>query len=311
MKRKILIGALAAGLTLIVALLVVKVFADSRYYAGYDPALPLNAEVEPATDGEGFKRVAFYFDSVPGQRVPGVMALPQTGEGPFPCIIFLHGIGQSKGFVDEVAKPFADAGFALVSFDQYMRGERRITSKNPLMQATAFRRRGALTVIDTRRLVDYLVTRPDIAKDRIYLVGASYGAITGATAVAFEPRIKAAVLTYGGGRLPLLLDSNAASSELGMFAGPLAYVGAFYLSPADPEKYVGQISPRPLLFQNGVEDSLIPSASAIALQNAAKNPKDIVWYEGDHVGFDEKATMQVLNDALKWIQEHDEPGAKA
>ncbi|MDX9973479.1 MAG: alpha/beta fold hydrolase [FCB group bacterium] len=311
MKRKILIGALATGFTLIVTLLVVKVFADSRFYAGYDAALPLNAEVQPATVEDGFKRVAFYYDSVPGERVPGVMALPKTGDGPFPCIIFLHGIGQSKGFLDEVAKPFADAGFALVSFDQYMRGERRITSKNPLVQASAFRRRGALTVIDTRRLIDYLVTRPDIAKDRIYLVGASYGAITGATAVAFEPRIKAAVLTYGGGRLPLLLDSNAASSELGMFSGPLAYIGAFFLSPSDPEKYVGRISPRPLLFQNGVEDSLVPAASAIALQNAANDPKDIVWYEGDHVGFDEEATSRVLNDALKWIMKHDKTGAKA
>lgn len=311
MKRKILLVASAAFFALVLIIILAKASADAHYYDGYDAALPLNAEAQPATEKDGFRRVAFYYDSVPGQRVPGLLALPKAGDGPYPCVIFLHGIGQSKSFLDEIAKPFTDAGFAIVTFDQYMRGERRLESGGLLAQANGIRRRGALTVIDTRRLVDYLVTRPDIAPDRIYLVGASFGAITGATAVAFEPRIRAAVLTYGGGRLPLLLDSSAASSELGMFAGPLAYVGAYFLSPADPEKHVAQISPRPVLFQNGVDDSLIPAASAIALQNAAKEPKKIVWYEGDHVGMDREATFRILNDGIAWIKEQDKAQPKA
>jgi DNA-binding winged helix-turn-helix (wHTH) protein/predicted esterase len=51
---------------------------------------------------------------------------------------------------------------------------------------------------DLRRSVDYLETRPDIARDRLGYYGLSDGARLGLILVAQEPRIRAAVFSMGG-----------------------------------------------------------------------------------------------------------------
>ncbi|NUM54127.1 MAG: dienelactone hydrolase family protein [Candidatus Hydrogenedentes bacterium] len=290
---------------------VVKYRADQSYYDGYDASLPLNPVVRGTEQRDAYTRVDFTYQSQPESNVPSILALPVDTPKPYPCIIFLHGIGQSKSFLDEIAAYYTQAGFAIVSFDQYMRGERRIASKDPVSQLLGLRKRTSLNVIDTRRLVDYLETREDIAKDRIYLIGASFGAITGCTAVAFEPRIPAAVMTYGGGNLDLLLDSEAARKELGRWKGPLTSLVAFVTAPSDPVKYVGKIAPRPLLFQNGEHDQLIPFAAARALVEAAGDPKEFAVYDSDHVGVDEAQTIQVLKDSIKWLLEQDKRNLSA
>ncbi len=303
--KRLALGMVATGIVAVGLLFIARAWADAHYYEGYDASYPLNSAVTSEEVRADYIRIGFAFDSMPGQRVPGLMAKPLTAGEPLPCIIFLHGIGQNKEFLDEIAAPFAKAGYILVTYDQFTRGERRLKDAGALEKAGALKRRAALNIIDTRRLIDYLQTRDDVAHHRIYLVGASFGAITGATAAAFDPRIRAVVLTYGGGDLPLLLASKAAQQELGPFTQPAAYLGAFYMAPADPIHYVGRIAPRPLLLQNGKDDSLIPAESAKALFDAAKEPKELVWYEGDHIGLDEATVRKVLDDALAWIGKHD------
>jgi fermentation-respiration switch protein FrsA (DUF1100 family) len=168
--------------------------------------------------------------------------------------------------------------------------------------------RAAYTVNDTRRLIDYLDTRDDIAHDRIYLVGASYGAITGSTAAAFDKRIRAVVLTYGGGNMRAMLSSRATTEELRKTRIPLTLVqffGWYFLSASDPLHYIDEIAPRPILLQNGTDDSLIASAAAKALQEAAPEPKTIKIYDGDHIGTDVKTVFVVLNDGLDFIKQQD------
>jgi dienelactone hydrolase len=284
----------------------IKYRADQEYYDGYDASLPLDPVVRGTETRDDYTRIDFTYQSMPDMAVPSLLALPIDTPKPYPCIIFLHGIGQSKRFLDEIAGYYTKSGFAIASFDQYMRGERKLASKDPVTQLLGLRKRTSLNVIDTRRLVDYLQTREDIAKDRIYLVGASFGAITGCTAVAFEPRIPAAVMTYGGGDLSLLLDSEAARKELGSFRAPLTSLVAYITSPSDPVKYVGKIAPRPVLFQNGEHDQLIPFAAAKALVDAAGEPKEFTVYDSDHVGADETQTIQVLKDSIEWLQKQDQ-----
>jgi dienelactone hydrolase len=296
---------LITGLVFIVLLagtgVVAKARSDARFYDDYNPSAPLAVTLRETTEAPDYRLEDFVFDGVPGMAVPTLMALPLDGAGPYPCVIFLHGIGQKKDFLTEIAAPYTRAGFAFVSSDQYTRGERKLDTNNPLKEALGLRRRSALNVIETRRLVDYLVTRPDIAADRLYLVGASFGAITGATAVAFEPRIAAAVMTYGGGDIDKLLSSESAASELGWLHWPVKTLAVYLTAPSDPVKYVGLVAPRPLLFQNGTHDSMIPMAAADALFEAANEPKERTLYDSDHVGLDEENTRAVLDESLRWI----------
>jgi dienelactone hydrolase len=296
---------------LLVALLAGKLYLDATYFDGYDPHAPLRVEIAEEQDLPAGQWTRFYYDGFRGQRVPAVLLRPKTATAPLPCVIFLHGIGDDMNFMRRhgLDEPFAQAGFAFVCFDQLMRGERKLPGRSKLAEAEAFRVRAAHTVGDTRRLMDYLVTRPDIATNRIYLLGASYGAVTGSTAAALDERIRAVVLTYGGGGLFKLLSAEMIRRELDGW-GPLAKAVAWYFgSVFDPVRYAGRISPRPVLLQNGEADTLVAPAAARALQAAVKEPKTILWYEGDHLGktrdLDRDAATRVLRDALKWLQEVD------
>ncbi|MCX5759309.1 MAG: acetylxylan esterase [Candidatus Hydrogenedentes bacterium] len=311
MAKKILVGlAVFVGLVVLAAVSW-KVYLDATYFKGYDPKAPLNAQVRETVDTPYCTRVSLFYDGMDGQRVPTWLELPKEGKWPFPCIVFLHGIGDDKEFMAHyhLDETFMKAGFAFVTFDQLMQGERKLRHASGLQQAATFRVRAAHTVNDTRRLIDYLQTRPDIARDRIYLCGASYGAITGATATAFDPRIRAAVLTYGGGNLRKLLSADLIREEIGAWRFA-AYAVAWYFGGVfDPVRYVGRISPRPVLLQNGLADTIVSPAAGKALQEAAREPKRIMWYEGDHLGktsdLDIPLTMKVLGDALTFLSEQD------
>jgi len=279
--------------------------SDSHFYRSYDPDFPLNVTTESVEEKETYTREHFFFDSNADHRIPALMALPHE-EGPHPLIIFVHGVGQRKEFLDEIAEPFVEAGFAKVTFDQHDRGERSLERAGPIRRTWAMRRRTALTVNEIRRLVDFAESREDLDHERVYLVGASFGAITGATAAAFEDRIQASVLTYGGGHLPTLFLSPAVKDEIGFFVYPLRYLAWAFFYPADPIHHVADISPRPILMQNGLEDELIPAASAERLYEAACEPKEIIWYEGDHIGLDEDAVEEVIDDSIAWLLKQDE-----
>ncbi|NIA15894.1 MAG: prolyl oligopeptidase family serine peptidase [Nitrospiraceae bacterium] len=329
------VTAAVAGVALVLLIIglgINKKVMDARYFDGYDPNAPLNIEVVASTEVAGaeertgprasaedkkplYLRTHLYFDGFRGERVPTLIATPLDLEAPFPCVIFLHGIGQEKEFLDEIAAPFIRAGFAFATFDQFTRGERKLKNVSGLDELKAMRLRPAYTVQDTRRLVDYLYTRDDIAHDRIYLFGASYGAITGSTAAAFDERIRAAVLCYGGARWSKLLTAREVAAGLGGWL-PLAKFAAWYfMDVADPANYAGRIAPRPVLIQNGADDGLIADEAARALQNAVREPKDIRIYAGDHIGTDEKTLWRVIDDSIEWLGEQDaklaQPGRPA
>lgn len=304
------IAGIVAGVLVIVlvgGLAVTKVVLDGTYFNGYDPKAPLDAKITDVQEKPGYVRTTIYYNGLRNARVPTFLATPKEGKGPWPCIIFLHGIGQDKDFLDEIAEPFVKAGFAFASFDQYMRGERRLKNATPLEEALAFRMRPAYTVIDARRLIDYLQTREDIVPDRIYLTGASYGAITGSTVAAFDKRIPAVSLCYGGANIPSMLEARMVVGEIQKYV-PLwvaKSVAWYLLSAADPANYIARISPRPIFFQNGTHDGLISDAAAKALHDAAKEPKTIKYYEGDHIGMDKDTVLKVLGDILQFIKEQD------
>lgn len=315
--RFIVLSCAALVLLMFVCILAIKRNADSHYYDGYDSNTPLNVMIKSEEDRPDYRRIAFSYDSLPGEAVPSILALPLNATGPFPCVVFLHGIGQDKEFLDEIAAPFVQAGFAIVSYDQFTRGERKQKGSGPLDELRNFKRRGALTVIDTRRMIDVLTSREDMAKDRIYLCGASYGAMTGSAAAEYDRRFRAVALCYGGGGYKNFLNNKEAEDMVLQEAKiprwkfkllkPIGYFLLWYLSPSDPVKHVGGISPIPVFFQNGTHDILIPTAAAKAFQEAAKEPKEILWYDSNHVGMDKAHTEKVLLDAIAWLKKYEPP----
>jgi dienelactone hydrolase len=322
-----------------------RIVTPTNYFDNYDPSVSLRVsvgettQVNRATPETSYTITQFTFDGYKGEKIPALISLPISHPGKrIPAIIFLHGIGQNKNFLKEITAPFNQAGFAFVSFDQYTQGERRLgVRKSLLADLEAFVERPAKTVNETRRLIDYLQARPDVDPRRIYLVGASYGAVMGSTVLAKDRRLRAGVMVYGGGDFNKLVDSEAnrlgvaaalglidgknlnpekpplpklspaQDRQVGLVLGLVKLLASQLLGVADPIRYASQISPTPVYFQNGTHDVLVPAAAGKALQDEARDPKKVSWYESDHVGIDREQTLHVLEDGLKWLLEKDAP----
>lgn len=306
-------AALAAGLW------GMKAYMDRDFAEHHDAGAPLQAEAGPVeaveetkevfgvTVEQRFRRQAFSYEARPGERVPGLLTLPASGAGPFPAVVFVHGSGQRKHFIEEIATPFNEAGFAMASFDQHMRGTRQVAGN--WRQGMAWRERAWKTVADTRRLVDYLETRPDIDPERIYLVGASWGAITGTSVVAQDKRIKAAVLVVGGGDINTMLDAPLIRDNVPRLALALARpVVRYFMGAADPVRHAPRTAPTPVLMQCGSDDQLVSPEAGEALFAALSEPKELRWYPIDHPGIragDGPEILRMLDDGLAWIAEQD------
>ena len=343
--KRILKGAMVVLLALVVLLWAFKAYRDAHYFDNYDPHAPLNiavtetTEINNETPERGYAISRFIFDGYQGEKVPTLLSMPMIRRGKrIPAVIFLHGIGQNKNFLKEITAPFNQVGFAFVCCDQYTQGERKLRGKQSFLARDKARaQRAAKTVNETRRLIDYLSAHPDIDPQRIYLVGASYGAVTGAIVMAKDKRLRAGVMVYGGADYRKLLNSYAnhlgvavalglidgrnlnpekpplpkltpaQERKVGVVLGCIIPIARYFLGVADPIHYAGQISPTPVYFQNGEHDVLVPAAAGKALQDAAREPKKITWYNSDHVGIDLEQTKQVLTDGLKWLLEQDDP----
>jgi dienelactone hydrolase len=320
MKKALkIVGGVLAGL--FVLLLIAKVSADKTYFNDYDPKLPFDAKVSETavvedtgdffgiTRNRRYEKVVFSMQTRKNERMPVILTLPKTRTGKIPAIVFLHGIGQSKGFIEEICTPFNEGGFAMACFDQSMQGERKIKG-GALQQAIAFRQRPWKTINDGRRLIDYLQTHPDIDPERIYLVGASYGAITGTSLTAFDKRIKAADLVVGGANIRVLLDAPLIT---GAVKQPILHwlgkqLVATIMKPADPMNWAPGTKGTPVLMQNGSLDTLVSPDAGKELYKYLGEPKEIRWYPCDHPGLDKtqaKIILQILDEGLVWLQEKD------
>ena len=275
------------------------------------PPAPLRVTLQSSENQGSYRVQKFTFEGSPGETVPVMAVIPTEPGRRYPAIIFLYGIGMKMGFnteIKEVADAVTRAGFALFVPEQYGRGERRGKKRKGLEEFLAVRRRIILTIQETRRLVDVLMVRPDIDPERIYIWGASFGAMTGCAAMAYDPRVKAAVFTVAAGDFQRIVADSPYLQKKCFFSWEkaVAPLGAEILRPFDPIRHVGRIAPRPLLFQNTVQDELLPRSAVEALYNASGQPKDIRWYNSPHDRPVRKALEEAVRDGLIWLQEQDE-----
>ena len=227
------------------------------------------------------------------QRVAALLSLPHLGTRPFPVILFLHGLGDSKSadYMRYGDRAFAKAGYAVFRIDFALHGERRDPDfkKLDLRKPFPFTTRNSIvqTVFDLRRAVDFLQSRPQINGTRIGFMGISLGGITGTISCAVEPRIKVPVLALAGGGFRLLFGFK-------MFSPKIENL----LAPIEPLHFVGKISPRPTLFINASKDEVIPPRLAKKLHNAAGSPKKVVWFATKHRDIPLDAAFQT---AIAWF----------
>ncbi|MFC2076083.1 alpha/beta hydrolase family protein [candidate division KSB1 bacterium] len=252
--------------------------ADDTYQAyleffNYDRELPLEGRVAYVESGfDGYRREKLVFRSCGGDLVPGFLALPNDSTlAPFPVILAAHGAGdgitsgKNKTYIREWMDVLTAAGYAVLAIDAKYYNERAheaFFAGTREMMARPHLRRDAFiqTVVDWRRGIDYLESRPDIDTDRLGFVGSSMGTMYGMILCAVDQRILAAIFKVGG----MFPDERAPRP------------------PIDQINYIGRIAPRPLLMVNGLKDAGWATTGAKKIYGYAGEPKKNLWYDTGH-----------------------------
>ena len=319
-RRFLRIAALASVALVLVfglGLVALKSYGDATFFKDHNAFAPLHPELgdttivtEPVTFfgtefPRKFRRSPLSIEARPGDRVPCVLAQPVEFEGRLPTIVFVHGSGQDKRFVEDICTPFVEAGFAMLSFDQLGRGERRDRDAGILDTIRVGYNRGWAAVDDVSRIVDYLLTRDDVDPDRIYFVGVSYGAMVGTHVLARDKRFDAGVLIVGGGDFRVMADAPLIRDNIpGPIHAGLRGAARWLGGPFDPILSAPHTGPVPVLMQCGSEDRLVSPESGQALFDAMAEPKELRWYDIDHPGLrdgDGPEIGRLLDDGLLWL----------
>jgi uncharacterized protein len=302
---------------------------DAADLFNYDRGLPLAVEfsAKPAQPGDppaaaqtaepvyesqqDFRAYRISYLSANGNRVPAFFVLPTKPAGEkAPCIVLMHGLGQDKRALAMLWGTFAKSGYGVLAIDAQYHGERALKlpkeTQVDIFGTGIYSTRELLvqTVVDLRRGIDFLKSRKEIDPKRIGYVGFSMGGILGTLLSAVDDRVQAPVLALAGGNWKLMAQSSTLAQATKARQAPGANgIGWQPLDPVDPIRYVGRISPRPVLFVNGDNDTVVPVACAKELHEAAGPGKEVLFYKGGHVpaGLE---FVKVLGKIQQWLDAH-------
>lgn len=192
-------------------------------------------------------------------------------------------------------------GTVVASFDYPFDGDHRAKGLAVVAQVPPIRRALYDSPPAVTLALDYLLGRPDVDAGRVELVGASFGASFATIAAARDRRVTRLWIAHGGGK-PMAMISAGLEREISFAPLRWPVAGLATLLASGPrfaaERWVGRVSPRPVVMLNALEDERIPRASVEALWNAAREPKSQVWLPGPHMQGSRQEVLRALVDTV-------------
>jgi fermentation-respiration switch protein FrsA (DUF1100 family) len=216
-----------------------------------------------------------------GERVPGILLLPLEPR-PAPAALLVHGYSSRKErMADSVGVSLLERGIASLGLDLPVHGERTaplesMSTRNPIELV----RRWKLGLAECAAAIRWMGQQPDLDGDRLAIVGYSLGSFLSVIVAAGEPAVRAIVLAAGGD-LP-----------------PGTPFEALIRTVADPVRAVHRLSGRPLLMVHGRRDRTVHPAQAQQLYDAAREPKELRWYDAGH-----HLPAAAIDEAADWLGE--------
>jgi uncharacterized protein len=246
----------------------------------YDPLAPLDVQEVNRRREEGVTVIDLTYASPVGGRVPATLVLPD-GAGPFAGILYQHGMPSVRQSLIPGAVTYARMGAVVLLIDApFNRPEHG--SESSLQFTQTDRQEQIQIIIDLRRGVDLLISRPEVDPQRLAYVGISYGGAMGGLLAGVEHRLKGYVLQVGDGGL--VTHMTGPEDDLWRRENPINTQKQWiaWMWPIEPIHYVKCAAPAKLLFQNGTQDEMVPPADALRYQQAGSEPKTILWYQSGH-----------------------------
>ena len=203
--------------------------------------------------------------------------LVPPGDGPHAAVVVFPILAGSHVVSEGLAKALVNRGFAVARLE---RKELEL-AENPDPETLARALRAAL--LDGRRLLDWLVTRPEVDPDRLGVAGVSLGGILAATLLGVDDRVRAGILLMAGGGIAEILHDSAEKPvrafrntlrEERRLEGREAFLAEVqpFTEPVDPLSYAEGIDPRSVLLVSGRFDRVIPPERTRALWEALGHP---------------------------------------
>jgi cephalosporin-C deacetylase-like acetyl esterase len=238
----------------------------------------------PRQDGLVEVHPITYTSSFDGSDVTALVAVPRAAPSRG-CVIAQYGLGSKKEDSSRAWQAFASLGLTTVSIDFRDHGAR---ASSPAELEQAIRNPNSIaelirgTVADLHSAIDYLENQPYCRRNVAY-AGVSLGGAIGTLLAATDNRVKAAVLIATPGTFRATLTTPGVPILPGIAHHPARLRAALrILSPLDPARFIGRISPRPVLILSGREDPAVVISNARVLEAAAREPKTILEYRGGH-----------------------------
>jgi uncharacterized protein len=274
----------------------------------YDRRAPLDVRVESRAVDRGAAVETLSYASPKGGRVPAALVAP-TAAGRFAGLLLMHGMpGDHQRLLPE-ARALARRGAVCLLIDAPFARPGRADGP-PLRFDERDRDEQIQLIVDLRRGVDLLLSRPDVDPHRLGYLGVSYGGAMGGLLAGVEKRLAAYALVVGDGGLVSHSSGPEGDGMLRSLPGEQARRWLAAMEPIEPLRFVGRAAPARLLFQNGLEDELVPPSHARTYQQAGSEPKTIRWYDAGHALGEAAA-----RDRREWLAVQlglaPEPGARA
>ncbi len=239
---------------------------------------------------------------------------PTTG-GRHPGVVVLHILGADFALSRYFAARLADAGVAALFVKLPYYGERRPSgpsAETRFLSANIERTTEAMRqgILDVRRALAWLASRPEIDPARLGVTGISLGGIISSVVAAVDPSIdRVAILLAGGGLADILW--NMPEREAKVYREAWIASGRTFadlealVRPYDPLTHAAGLKGKHVLMIAGNVDEVVPPRAARQLWHAAGEPP-IHWLDCGHysaVGF----LLPSLREAVTFLAGPPEP----
>ena len=266
-----------------------KVFA-------YDPQAPLDIQEVSRRREEGVTIIDLTYASPMGGRVPATLVVPD-GAGPFAGMLYQHGMPSTRQPMIPAAVNYARMGAVVLLIDAPF--ARRPNGMSASVTMTAQDRREQIQlIVDLRRGIDLLLSRPEVDPERLAYVGVSYGGAMGGLLAGVEDRLKAYVLQVGDGGLVTHFTGSEDRAAWLARSEDERRQWVEWMWSIEPIHYVRCAAPAALLFQNGTLDAMVPPADGLRYQEAGSEPKTTCWYRVGHA-----LDATAYRDQAEWLSE--------
>lgn len=231
--------------------------------------------------------------STSGLVATGRLLRPATGAGPFPGVLLDDGRELNSRVLDYLPADFGSVVVLALDYPAEIPYtlDLGVALRRSRELHEALRRIPALFSLGST----YLAQRTDVDSQRVAIVATSFAVPFAVIAAAINDHIRNVGLVYGAADFPQVLAANLTLRPRALRL-PVARFLTRPLADLEPTRFVAQISPRPLVMVNGIDDPQMPREAVEALYRAARTPKALIWMRTGHLMPDDSALIRALVD---------------